>query len=287
MYTHNCDMDLAKKLQPHIEAATWARIKSGKLLIAPLKHGLWWLTVGYSYLSERIARQALEWDFSISASVAQWLCPICAETHVPSIDLPNRILAMFGFSEGAPTCVLARLGDWELNQNVQYKEYKKITVDAFISVLRFATLLKELDGHVIAKNTILEAVDALHEKATLFFRSHFKDKTALFRACDFRKGARDRSGRVALCEDRRLSLQHVGQDVPALCLDMEECQPMERGEVIDLLITLAAFYDTSVPEPTRGQRAIMYMLDQEFDHRRQRVVANLAANAGHTDQLGV
>jgi hypothetical protein len=186
-----------------------------------------------------------------------------------------------------PTCVMARLGNWELNENVQYKNYPKINVQVFINVLKIATLLKELDGHVIGKNTILEALGALHEKAMLFFRSHFKDHTVMFKACNFREGARDRSGRVALCEDRRLSLQHVGQDVPALALDMEECQPMERGEVIDLLITLAAFYDTSVPEPTRGQRAIMYMLDQEFDHRRQRVVANLAANAGHTDQLGV
>jgi hypothetical protein len=59
MYTHNCNMELAMKLQPHIEAAIWAKIKSRKLLVAPLKHGLWWMTVGYSYLAERIARQAL------------------------------------------------------------------------------------------------------------------------------------------------------------------------------------------------------------------------------------
>ena len=278
---------MAKKLQPHIEAATWARIKSGKLLIAPLKHGLWWLTVGYSYLSERIARQALEWDFSISASVAQWLCPICAETHVPSIDLPNRILAMFGYSEGAPTCVLARLGDWELNQNVHYKQHKKINVDVFISVLRIATLLKELDGHVIAKNTILEAVGALHEKAMLFFRSHFKDQTVLFKACDFREGKRDRSGRVALCEDRRLSLQHVGQDVPALALDMDECPPMERAELIDVLVTVSSFYDTSIVEPTKAQQSILHMLEEESQQRRQRVVANLSANMDHVAlQLG-
>jgi hypothetical protein len=287
MYTHNCDMTLAKKLQPHIEEAIWAKITSGKLLIAPLKHGLWWLTVGYSYLNERIAREALEWDFSISASVAQWLCPICAETHVPSVDLPNRLLAMFGYSDGCPTCVLARLGNWELNQNVQYKEYKRINVEVFISVLKIATLLKELDGHAIEKNTILEAVGALHEKAMLFFRSHFKDQTVLFKACDFREGARDRSGRVALCEDRRLSLQHVGQDVPALALDMDECPPMERVEMIDLLITIAAFYDTSVADPTRAQQHIMYMLDKEHEQRRQRVVANLAANAEHADKLGV
>jgi hypothetical protein len=287
MYTHNCSMAMAKKLQPHIEEAIWAKITSGKLLIAPLKHGLWWLTVGYSYLNERIAREALEWDFSISASVAQWLCPICAETHVPSVDLPNRLLAMFGYSDGCPTCVLARLGNWELNQNVQYKEYTRINVEVFISVLKIATLLKELDGHAIEKNTILEAVGALHEKAMLFFRSHFKDQTVLFKACDFREGARDRSGRVALCEDRRLSLQHVGQDVPALALDMEECPPMERGEMIDLLITIAAFYDTSVADPTRAQQHIMYMLDKEHEQRRQRVVANLAANAEHADKLGV
>jgi hypothetical protein len=68
---------------------------------------------------------------------------------------------------------------------------------------------------------------------------------------------------------------------------MEDCQPMERAEVIDLLITLAAFYDTSVADPTKPQQAIMYMLDQEHAHRRQRVVASLAANAEHADQLGV
>ena len=196
-------------------------------------------------------------------------------------------MAMFVFSDGCPTCVLARLGNWELNQNVQYKEYKKINVEVFIRVLKIATLLKELDGHAIEKNTILEAVGALHEKAMLFFRSHFKDQTVLFKACDFREGARDRSGRVALCEDRRLSLQNVGQDVPALALDMEECQPMERAEMIDLLITIAAFYDTSVADPTKPQQHIMYMLDKEHEQRRQRVVANLSANMDHVAlQLG-
>jgi hypothetical protein len=288
MYTHNCNMAMAQKLQPHIDDAVWAKIKSRKLLIAPLRHGLWWLTVGYSVLEERLKRDALEWDFTISSAVAQWLCPVCAETHVPKVDLPNRLFAMFGRCEGGPTCVMARLGDWELNENVQYKNYPKINVQVFIDVLKIATLLKELDGHVIGKNTILEALGSLHEKAMLFFRTHFKEHTVMFKACNFRDGARDRSGRVALCEDRRLSLQHVGQDVPALALDMEEVQPMERGEMIDLLITLAAFYDTScVPDPSKSQKAIMYMLDQEYDHRRQRVVANLAANNGHTDELGV
>jgi hypothetical protein len=286
MYTHNCDMTLAQKLQPHVDQAVWAKITSRKLLIAPLKHGLWWLTVGYSYLNELIKRAALEWDFSISSTVPQWLCPICAETHVPSVDLPNRLLAIFGYSDGCPTCVLARLGDWELNQNVTYKEYTKINVEAFISVLKIATLLKELDGHAIEKNTILEAVGALHEKAMLFFRSHFKDQIVLFKACNFREGARDRSGRVALCEDRRLSLQHVGQDVPALALDMEQCQPMERGEMIDVLITIAAFYDTSVADPTKPQQQIMYMLEKEREQSRQRVVANLTAKE-HAAKLGV
>ena len=153
--------------------------------------------------------------------------------------------------------------------------------------MRIATLLKELDGHTIAKNTIVEAVGALHEKAMIFFHSHFKDQTVLFKACDFREGKRDRSGRVALCEDRRLSLQHVGQDVPALALDMDECPPMERAEMIDLLITVASFYDTSVADPTRAQQSILHMLDEEHGQRRQRVVANLAANMDHVAfQLG-
>ncbi len=62
---------------------------------------------------------------------------------------------------------------------------------------------------------------------------------------------------------------------------------MEREEMIDLLITIAAFYDTSVADPTRAQQSIMYMLDKEHEQRRQRVVANLAANAEHADKLGV
>ena len=57
--------------------------------------------------------------------------------------------------------------------------------------------------------------------------------------------------------------------------------------MIDLLITIAAFYDTSVADPTRAQQHIMYMLDKEHEQRRQRVVANLAANAEHADKLGV
>ena len=160
-------------------------------------------------------------------------------------------------------------------------------MEILINVLRMATLLKELDGHTIEKNTIVEAVGALHEKAQIFFHAHFKDKTVLFKACDFRLGKRDRSGRVALCEDRRLSLQHVGQDVPALALDMDDCPPMERAELIDVLVTVSSFYDTSIAEPTRAQQSILYMLEEEGQQRRQRVVANLSANMDHVAmQLG-
>ncbi len=56
--------------------------------------------------------------------------------------------------------------------------------------------------------------------------------------------------------------------------------------MIDLLITIAAFYDTSVADPTRPQQQIMYMLEKEQEQSRQRVVANWAAKE-QADKLGV
>ncbi len=148
-------------------------------------------------------------------------------------------------------------------------------------------MLQELDGRTIEDTTILEAVGALHEKAQVFFNAHFKNKTVIFKACDFRLGKTDRSGRVALCEDRRLSLQHVGQDVPALLLDMDECPPLERGELIDILVTISSFYDTSIVEPSKAQKSILYMLEQEVEQRRQQVMQNLDHVALQMGRLSV
>ena len=57
-----------------------------------------------------------------------------------------------------------------------------------------------------------------------------------------------------MCEDKRLSLQHFGQDVPALMLDVKECEPLQVSELLDILITLSSFYNTSVAKPTRAQK---------------------------------
>ena len=111
----------------------------------------------------------------------------------------------------------------------------------------------------------------------------------MFKACDFRLNhkAPDRSGRVALCEDRRLSLQHVGQDVPALMLDADECKPLERGELIDILVTLSAFYQPNVAQPTRSQRPVLHMIEQVSGQRRAEVVQKLGEVALALGRLSV
>ena len=111
----------------------------------------------------------------------------------------------------------------------------------------------------------------------------------MFKACDFRLNhkAPDRSGRIALCEDRRLSLQHVGQDVPALMLDVAEVEPLDRGELIDILITLSAFYDTSVAKPTRSQKPVIHLIEQEGGQRRQTVAQKMDEVALALGQLSV
>jgi hypothetical protein len=246
------------------------------------------MTVGHAYLEERLRNKTLKWNYSIEASVSKWLCPTCGDTHCPSTDLKNRILAMFGLTESSqPTCVVARVGDFNLNQKVNYKNHSNINAEVLINILRMATMLQELDGRTIEDTTILEAVGALHEKAQVFFNAHFKDKTVIFKACDFRLGKTDRSGRVALCEDRRLSLQHVGQDVPALLLDMDECPPLERDELIDILVTISSFYDTRIVDPTKAQKSILYMLEQEGAQRRQQVTQNMDHVALQMGRLSV
>ena len=138
-------------------------------------------------------------------------------------------------------------------------------------------LLKEIDGRPLKGNTtILEAIGSLHEKAQTFFKAHFADKIVTFEACDFRLDPKnDRSGRVALCEDRRLSLQHFGQDVPAILLDVTECKPLTCDELIDILITLSSFYDTSMESPTRAQKKVLYMLEDEVPARRAQIARNM------------
>ena len=184
---------------------------------------------------------------------------------------------MLGTDEKAAKIVLARIGDFDFNQKYAWKGHTSINIQVFIDILREGVLLTEINGRPLKGNTtIIEAIGDLHEKAQTFLQSHFADKIVTFEACDFRKDPKtDRSGRVAVCEDRRLSLQHVGQDVPALMLDVKECEPLEVGELLDILITLSSFYDTSTAKPTKAQKYVHNMLAVEVPERRKQIANNM------------
>ena len=206
---------------------------------------------------------------------AQWVCPVCAETHCPKVDLADRILAlagMLGTDEHTAKVVLARIGEFEFNEKYVWRGHTGIHIQVFLDTLREATLLHEINGKPLNDLTILNAIGDLHEQALMFFQTHFYDKIVTFEACDFRLDPKkDRSARIAVCHDRRLSLQHAGQDVPALMLDVDECPPLEVGEFIDVLVTLSCFYDTSSAKPRPAQKALFRMLEQEVPARRQKI----------------
>ena len=280
MYAHNCDMEMIRKLQGHVPESTLKTIKE-QALVAPIRSCHWWLTVGHQFLENRVH----DWGVTVEAGVAKWLCPICGDTYCPFTDLRNRVLTlanMQGLEDSKmPACVIARLGDFDLNQKIDYNGWPNINIQVFIDTLKKGVLLQELEGRRVCGTTaILDAVGRLHEKAHTFHKNHFQDKIVMFKACDFRMNhkAPDRSGRIALCEDRRLSLQHVGQDVPALFLDMDEIKPLDRSELIDILITLSTFYDLS-PEgtKTKAQKPIFHMLEKEGGKRREQVTKSMDA----------
>ena len=176
-------------------------------------------------------------------------------------------------NEKVPACVVARIGDFDFNHKYNHKEHPNINIQVFIDILREGVLLTEINGRPLKGNTtMIEAIGDLHEEAQTFLQSHFADKIVTFEACDFRKDPKkDRSGRVAVCEDRRLSLQHAGQDVPALMLDVDECLPLEVDELLDILVTLSSFYNTSTETPRPAQKPILRMLDLEVPPRREQI----------------
>ena len=192
-------------------------------------------------------------------------------------------------NEKVPACVVARIGDFDFNHKYNHKEHPNINIQVFIDILREGVLLTEINGRPLKGNTtIIEAIGDLHEKAQTFLQSHFADKIVTFEACDFRKDPKtDRSGRVAVCEDRRLSLQHVGQDVPALMLDVKECEPLQVGELLDILITLSSFYNTSVGKPTKSQKYVYNMLATEVPARREQIASNMDQVARSMSQMQV
>ena len=83
------------------------------------------------------------------------------------------------------------------------------------------------------------------------------------------------SGRVAVCHDRRLSLQHAGQDIPALLLDAEDVKPLEIPEFFDILVTLASFYNFSASKQTKSQKPVYRLLEAELPAKREKIVKSL------------
>ena len=233
------------------------------------------------------------WDSMVDYANARWMCPVCAETHCPKTDLKDRIFAHAGMegitNDKKPSCVVARIGDFDFNQKYTWKGHTSINIQVFIDTLREGTLLTEINGRPLNGNlTILEAIGELHEKAQTFFQTHFNDKIVTFEACDFRLDPKkDRSGRVAVCEDRRLSLQHAGQDVPALMLDVNECPPLEADELLDILVTLCSFYDTSTETPRPAQKAILRLLVSEVPERREQIGKSMDQMAHSLSEMQV
>ena len=59
---------------------------------------------------------------------------------------------------------------------------------------------------------------------------------------------------------------------------MDEIKPLDRSELIDILITLSTFYDLS-PEgtKTKAQKPIFHMLEKEGGKRREQVTKSMDA----------
>ena len=58
-------------------------------------------------------------------------------------------------------------------------------------------------------------------------------------------------------------------------LDVTECKPLKCDELIDILITLSSFYDTSVATPTKAQKQVINMLEAEVPVRRAQIARNV------------
>ena len=112
LYAHRCDMERVKHFQPErVMKEIRNRVKSGKMIVAPLKHCSWWMTIGADFVEKQIQKQiewgnidttgipqylvGKGWDMN-DVSKALWMCGICAETHCPKVDLKDRILALAG-----------------------------------------------------------------------------------------------------------------------------------------------------------------------------------------------
>ena len=82
-------------------------------------------------------------------------------------------------------------------------------------------------------------------------RKHFVEMIVTAQACDFRQDPKkDRTSRVAVCENPILSLRNVGQRFPVLALDMDKLPVLTRDEFRNIITGLAVFYDITDAETT-------------------------------------
>ena len=58
-------------------------------------------------------------------------------------------------------------------------------------------------------------------------------------------------------------------------LDVEECPPLEVDELLDILVTLSSFYNTSTETPSPAQKPILRMLDAVVPPRRQQIATSM------------
>ena len=195
---------------------------------------------------------------------ANWQCGICAADDIASKNFECRTFTMAdtrpndSLKEDDIACVFARMGPWDLNEN----DEKGRNLGTWVSLLRAGAFRTELGGKKASRQEVLKAVASLNVKAVAFHKAHFAEMIVTARACDFRKDPKkDRTARVAVCENPILSLRNVGQEYPVLALDMDTMEVLTRDEFRNILTGLAAFYDLTDAEidgPAAKRQKVMF-----------------------------
>ena len=138
-------------------------------------------------------------------------------------------------------------------------------LESYVALPRKCELLKEINGREITRNSMLDALETLNEKAVAFKNNFFAEHMVVLKACDFRTDLKVvRSDRVALCEDRRLSIRRVGQRVHAIILDKDKIPSMSRAELHSFIVDLGRYYNVvsySKEGPAKKKQSELFAAD--------------------------